>query len=129
MDLPIAEKTLKRQIEEEKMKKTFWSGISVFSPGNFVAIHLSAIDGEYTIENKKQFLEKFFEISKKPLLTPSGLIYNSPFAMPEINFNPKYAHLEGKKFEFLIENIGRKIYRIVLDKIRFVENKYTEISV
>ena len=110
--------------------KTFWSGVGVFSPGNFVAVHLSAVDGDYTIENQDQFLEKFFDTTRKPFLTPTGMIVNSPFAMPEVQFKPEYAHLEDKKFEFLIEKPGRaKVYRIVLDKIRVIEDKYTEISV
>ena len=40
--------------------KTFWSGISVFSPGNFVAVHLAAVDGDYEIENKDEFINKFY---------------------------------------------------------------------
>ena len=110
--------------------KTFWSGISVFSPGNFVAVHLTAIDGNYEIKNKDEFINKFFEISRKPLLTPGGLIYDSPFAVPEVQFKPEYSHLENKKFQFLIEKPGRaEVYRIVLDKMRIVEKSYKEIAI
>ena len=110
--------------------KTFWSGISVFSPGNFVAVHLAAVDGDYEIENKDEFINKFFEMSRKPLLTPGGLIYDSPFAMPEVQFKAEYSHLENKKFQFLIEKPGRtKVYRIVLDKMRLIEESYKEMKV
>ncbi len=63
-------------------------------------------------------------------MTPGGLIYDSPFAMPEVQFKPEYSHLENKKFELLIEKPGRaKVYRIVLDKLRVIEESYKEINV
>lgn len=110
--------------------KTFWSGVNIFSPGNFVAVHLSEVDGDYEIENKDEFLEKFFDIKRMPLLTPMGIIKDSPFAMPTIEAKPEYANVFNRKAQFLIEKPGRaKVYRIVLDKIRIVEEKYKELQV
>lgn len=110
--------------------KSFWSSINVFAPGNFVAVSLSEINGDYEIKNKDEFLAKFFDIKRMPMWSPMGILENSPFAMPVIEAKLEYAQIFINKHQFLIEKLGRgKVYKIVLDKIRIVEESHKYMSI
>ena len=84
---------------DSRMGKKMWTRISVFAPGNFTAVSLSKVRGDYTIENKEEFLKKFFNIKQ----------FHS-MSMPEIETKPKF---KGKVLEFHVEKVGSKRYKII----------------
>ena len=84
---------------DSRMGKKMWTGISVFAPGNFVAVNLPMVKGDYKIVNKEEFLEKFFKIEQL-----------HPMAMPKIEVRQKF---KGKALEFHVEKVGNKRYKII----------------
>jgi hypothetical protein len=103
----------------------FWSGVSVFVPGNFVAVHVAKLSHlkNYEIVNKDAFLQKFFNITRMPMLTPQGVVHNSPFAMPEIEIKRGYDELL-KNAEFQFEVVDANKVRMLLDEVKVPVTTY-----
>ena len=113
-------------VNKFKAGTKFWSAITVFVPGNFVAVDIAKLSHleDYKIVNKEAFLRKFFNIKRMPMLTRDGVVHNSPFAMPEVEIKPEYIE-QLKNVEFQIKVVDPKKFEIQLDVIRTAVAKYT----
>lgn len=96
-------------------QKEFWSKLSVFSPGNYIAVHISSVEGNYDIVNKKEFLDKFFDVVDR------GFAFS-----PEFDIKSQY---KGKNLQFLVRKVGRRQYEIDLTKVREMSEAHNEVAV
>jgi aspartyl/asparaginyl-tRNA synthetase len=112
-------------VTQLKAGDKFWSVVTIIVPGNFVAVHIAKIRlAHYGVVNKEAFLQKFFNIKRMPMLTANGVVYNSPYAMPEVEIKPEYVDLL-KTAEFQIKVIDTKKFEIQLDVVRTAVTKHT----
>jgi len=108
-----------------KVGDKFWSAVTIFVPGKFVAVHIAKLSrlADYEVINKEAFLRKFFNIKRMPMLTACGVVHNSPFAMPEVEIKPEYVETL-KNAEFQIKTVDQKRFEIQLDIIRTTVTKH-----
>ena len=95
-------------VNKFKVGTKFWSAVTIFVPGNFVAVNIAKLSHleDYKIVNQEAFLRKFFNIKRMPMLFGGGVVYNSPLAMPEVEIKPEYVK-PLKNVEFQIKVVDQ----------------------
>lgn len=123
-----------------KIGETRIVGLNVFCPGNFVSVSIMGIEDlpeDYEITNKNEFIDKFFDVSRMPMLTRGGIVYDSPFAMPEVKpktFVSANQELGNIPFElegrcFYVKRLSKKKFEIDLSKVAKINVSYEEEKV